>query len=198
MDYSTLLIVDCKTTAWEGKPPFGQTTELISLDVALIDTNKNQIVEQETTLIRPKKSKISAHCEKLFGISQKEIDEDGIEFSEVYRKLRIHYMSRDRLWASWNLYDKHAFGEQCKTLSLESLFIYPHLSIQHLYSMMIGHPAGTDEISIDRAMQNCELQMTDNDAANVASIYMRMAKGLRPATKTRIVVPGQFGFSRAN
>lgn len=197
VDYTSLLFVDCKTTVWE-KPadqPAGQSNELIGLDIAMVDTTKNQIVEQETILIRPKKSKIGSYCYKLFGITQSQIDEDGVAFGDIYRKMLVHYMSRDKLWGSWGIYERYALDKQCKALELETLFTKTHHNIQHLYSVMMGVSGDKEPATIDQAMKSCELPLSDNAAVNVAAIYLRMAKGLRPQTKTRIVVPGQFGHT---
>lgn len=198
MDYSTFLVVDCKTTIWEKQAdqPAGQTNEIIGVNMALVDTAKNQISEQDIVYVKPRKSKISSYCERLFGITQSQIDEKGIAFEELYRKLRVHYMSRDRLWGSWGLFDRYALDKQCKTLELENLFSYPHVDIQHLYSMMTGKSEGVTSESVLKA---CDLTISDNSAANAAQIYMRMAKGLRPSIKSKILGQStQFGRSQFN
>lgn len=195
MDYSTLLFVDCKTTIWEktsDQPP-GHTNEIIGVDIALVDTNKNQIIEQEITYIKPKKSKISHYCEKLFGIKQSQLDENGVPFADIYRRLRIHYMSRDRLWAGWGLYEKYTLDKQCKALELEGLFSQPHHNAQHLYALMTGATDSDNLPTIVQALKLCDLPSEENDAVNAANIYIKMAKGLRASNKTRILVPTSFG-----
>lgn len=189
MDYSTLLFLDCKATVWEKDPPTGQTSEIIAVDVAAVDTIKNQIVEQESFLVKPRKSKVSHFCERIFGIKQSKLDADGVSFQEVYRRIRIHYMSRDRIWASWGVYDKFAIEKQCKALELESLFANPHTDIERLFYVMTG---ASSSPSLDDALKYCEISNSGNAAADTANIYMRMAKGLRPPVKSRIVVPGNF------
>lgn len=192
MDYSTLLVLDCKYTLWE-KPsaqPAGQSTEITRIDIALVDTIRNQITEKEVIYVKPTKSKISAYCEKIFKINQSTIDTEGIPFQEAYRRIRIHYMSRDRLWASWGQSKRYIFDKQCKNLQLEELFTQPHHNIQHMFALMTG---SVDEPSLENALKYIELKLTDNHATDIANIYLRMAKGLRPTViKTRIVVPGQY------
>lgn len=190
MDYTTLLVLDCKTALWETakKRPFDQTNEIIAIDVAVVDTAKNSIIEQETVYVRPKKAKVSAYCESIFGITQNQLDISGIPFDEAYRKLRIHYMSRDRLWGSWGRLDQYTLDAQCKSIEIETLFTTSHLDLQHLSSLMIGLSGETKYLSLDEAIKYCELKRSKNDAVDAANIFMRMAKGLRPL-KTRIVVP---------
>ena len=189
MDYSTLLFLDCKATVWEKEPPNGQTSEIIGLDVAIVDTTKNQIVEQESMLVKTRKSKVSSFCERVFGIKQSKLDADGITFHEAYRRVRIHYMSRDRIWASWGVYDKYAIEKQCKSLDLESLFANPHTDVERLFYTMTGM---SNSPSLDEALKYCEISPSGNGAVDVANIFMRMAKGLRPPVKSRVVVPNQY------
>lgn len=191
MDFSTLLILDCKTTLWENtkEQPAGHTNDIICVDVAVVDTAKNEVIEHEIIYVKPKKSKVSPYCEKLFGLPQSKLDADGISFEQAYRRLRVHYMSRDRLWASWGRYEKYSLDKQCKLLGLENLFTTTHFDIQHLYSLMTGLTTESNCITIETAIKNTDLKYTDNNAYNAATLYMRMAKGLRPPVKTRIVVP---------
>ena len=191
MDFSTFLVLDVKTTLWETDKdkPAGQNNEIIGVDVAVIDSVKNEVIEHEVIFVKPKKAKISAYCQKIYNISQTKLDTDGVSFEQAYRRLRIHYMSRDRLWGSWGRYDKYSLDKQCKLLNIEPLFVSSHIDIQHLYCLMTGSNDDTGGVAIHQALKNVELKHTDNDAYNVASLYMRMAKGLRPTVKTRIVVP---------
>jgi inhibitor of KinA sporulation pathway (predicted exonuclease) len=195
MDYSTLLFVDCKATIWEKEPPSGQTSELIGIDLAVVDTVKNQVIEHESVLIKTRKSKISNYCEKVFGINQSALDTNGITFHEAYRKIRIHYMSRDRVWASWGAFDKWAIEKQCKISDLESLFQHPHSNMQHMFCIMTG--VVTDP-SLDEALKYCDLSSTENRAYDCAQLFIRMAKGLRGPVKTRIVVPSPGQFKQMN
>ncbi len=190
MDFSTLLVIDCKTTLWETakEQPAGQTNDIICLDIALIDTVQNEIIEHEIIYVKPKKSKVSRFCESLFGIPQYKLDADGIAFEEAYRKLRVHYMSRDRFWASWGHYEKYVLDKQCKALELEPLFTTHCQDIKHLYGLMTG-TRDESGIMLNDAIKQCDLKLTENSAYNAASIFTRMAKGLRPIIKTRIVVP---------
>lgn len=193
MDYTSLLIVGCKTTLWEKNAdrPAGHTDDIIALDVALVDTTKNIIAEYDSYLVRPKISKVSSYCEKIFGVKQSCLDKDGLPFEEVYRKLLIHYMSRDRLWGSWGMLEKHAIEKQCKALGFKNLLSQNHNNMYHLYSLMVGGPTDNNYISIETAVKNCGITPNVNSAVNIANIFTRMARGLRLPTKSRIIYPGQ-------
>lgn len=194
MDYTSLLIIDCRTALWEKAAdiPAGQTEEIIALDVAVIDTNKNQIVESEAFLIKPHKAKVSKYCENLFGISQMSLDKNGVPWEDVYRKLRVHYMSRDKIWGTWGSYDKYVIDQQCKHFELEHLFRLTYHDLQKLYSTMIGLDTETKYLSVSQALQYSAEPLDSNRAINVAHLWIRMAAGLRQKTKTRIVTPQMF------
>ncbi len=196
MDYTTFLVVDAKTALWERAvdcPP-GQTEEIIALDLALIDTNKLVFLDQDTILVKPAAAKISEYCYKATGIAQSDVDR-GIPFKEAYRKLRIDYMSRDRAWGSWGIYEKYAIDRQCKLMNIESPFKQPNDNIQRLYSQMIGLNTETNYISLSQAMQFSDEIPSRNRAVNVANLFMRMAKGLRPARSKRVVYSPYFNHN---
>lgn len=192
MDFTSLLIVDCKATIWE-KPadqPAGQTEEIIAIDIALIDTTRNQISERDSFIVKPKKSTISDYCYRLFGVSPTQAQQ-GVPFEDVYRKLRIHYMSPDRIWGTWSLYDKWALDHHLKHSNLEPLFKLKHHDLQKLYATMTG---STEEyLTIQEALKLSGEPYNTNRAVSVANLWCRMAKGLRPlVSKSRLFTPNMF------
>lgn len=198
MDYSTLLFIDCKITCWDDKKtqPAGQVSEIISIDVAIVNTIENKISETDIILVKPTHSKVSAACERKFGIKQYMLDNAGVSFEEAYRKLRIHYMSRDRMWAAWNRADKEILENQYKLFNnLEPLFVSKLQTIQHLYCMMSGTNIDSPNAYLSKALQTMEIPVVSNNAVNVANIFIKMAKGLRPALKPRIIVNSRLNQS---
>jgi inhibitor of KinA sporulation pathway (predicted exonuclease) len=202
IDYSTMLFLDVKTTIWEkaADMPPGCSNDVINIDIAYVDTVKNQILEQEIVYVKPPLSKVDAYCELFWnkGISQSKLDAVGIPFSEAYRRLRTHYMSRDVLWGGWGTWEKYAIDKQCKALEMEYPFTQLHTNVERLFYQMTGQV----NIRLTDALKHSNITQTDNIAADVANVWMRMASGLRSAVKTRIVVPSQsrvFGSNnRAN
>lgn len=184
-DYTSLLVIDCKTTLHEKKASNDPPNEIIRLDVALVDTDKNIITEHEIIHVKPVKNKITDYCVKCFGVTQRDVDTNGVSFSEVYRKMRIHYMLKDRQVASWTSYDTHSFNVQCKLSGLEVMLNPGNINLSRLFALMTA----TGE-SQEQALKYTETSITENSAYNVATIYCRMARGLRPLNnKQRIVQP---------
>lgn len=189
IDYSSFLILDCKTTVWEtsSDQPTGQIHEIINVDIALVDTGKQQIVDQERIIVKPHRSKISPFCEKVYGFSQEDVDSRGVSFEEAYRRIRIHYMSPDRLWGTWEPYDKYILEKQCKSSKLDFLFNHSNLNIQHLFALFTsvtredGNPP-----QLHDALRFTNIGVHKNDAVNAANLFLCMTKGLRPNSKLKI------------
>jgi inhibitor of KinA sporulation pathway (predicted exonuclease) len=180
MDHSTLLVLDTKTTCWENSAsqPAGQFTEIIKIDVAYVNTKELTIIEEEEIYVLPKKSKISSYCEKAYGVSQDVLNKKGIAFPEAYRRLLIHYMSKDRFCAGWGLYDKHILERHSKSYELETLFGHPYQNILHMFALMTGEDI--EQLSLRDALSRTGLQEHKNNAINVSNLFIKMAKGLKP------------------
>lgn len=190
MDYTTLLVYNTKSTCWADKTsqPTDQKSEIFGIEVAIVNTVENKIIEHESILIKPKTSKISAYCENIYKIPQNEINKNGIPFEQAYRRLRVHYTSRDRISAAWNARERQDLTKQCEAAGLESLFVNPFHSIQGLYSLMLGADTETNEHMLGNALKRLDIKPSVNVAYDIACIFVKMAKGLRPAVKTRIFV----------
>lgn len=176
MDYSSLLFLDCRMTLSDGQNN-KFVNEVIRLDVALVDTAKNTVAEQEIIYVKPEKTKITANCIKHFGISQAQIDTMGVPFSEAYRRLRVHHMSRDRLWSDWGSLTRMILDKQCRSLNMESLFNQQYFNLRHIFSLMVGAP---NEANLNDAVKYCSTPSFENRAVAVAHIYLQTAKGLKP------------------
>lgn len=180
LNFSTLLILDSKTTLWEkpGDQPPGQSNEIIAIDVVLLDTDKLKILEKSQIFIKPKQSKVSNYCETVFGIKQSTIDEQGIPFQEAYRKLRVDFFSKENFWAAWNSFERYILERQCKAEGLEFLCSNQFLNIQYLFRIMTGL---SEQPTLEKALAYTGLTNCENNAESIAYIFMRMCKGLRPA-----------------
>ena len=196
IDYTNLLILDCQMTLWDPEENKSNNTplEIIKVDVALVDTAKGQVSEHETIYVKPIKAVITPYCENAYGISKATIEKEGVSFQEMYRRLRIHYMSRDRMWACWGTFDPYVLEKQSKALELEHLFYHQSTDIRELFSLMTG---ATNEPTCRTALKQIDQKPVNNNAINIATVFLAMTKGLRPPPTPvrRIVVPGHFSKS---
>lgn len=175
-DFSELLVLDSKFTTWENSEskPANQVNQTIKISIAHLDTAKAQIKEQEEIFILPSKSKVSKYCEEKTGISQAYLEKHGVPFEKAWRKLRIHYMSKDRLTAAYGASHRKILERDCKIAKLENLFSHPHYDIEDLYHLMVG---SNSYIELSEAVRNCGLKWNvSNQAANVANLFLKMSK----------------------
>ena len=63
--------------------------------------------------MRPQRSRVSAFCTELTGLTQEEVDE-GVAFAEACRTLARDHETDTRPWASWGDYDRNQFTRQCQ------------------------------------------------------------------------------------
>ena len=184
MDYTQVLVADTRTTMWEqsSDKPVGERVEIICIDLALIDTEKQEIIEREKLIIKPVKSTISRYCQDWNKISQKMVDDHGISFEEAYRRLRVHFMSQDRFWATWGSSAMFNINSECRSRKLEGLNVYPCMDINHLFTLFSGKIIDGRPPHIADAFKHCAMDNVDsNNAVNIARIMLRMGWGCKPA-----------------
>ena len=107
-----LNVVDVEATCWEGAAPPGELSEIIEIGIVVVDLDARERVSRHGVLVRPQRSRVSAFCVQLTGITQDEAD-TGVPFAEACRTLVTEHAARERPWASWGDYDRKQFQRQC-------------------------------------------------------------------------------------
>jgi inhibitor of KinA sporulation pathway (predicted exonuclease) len=172
------LIIDLEATCWEGyEAPPGQTNEIIEIGICVLNVPTREIGTCESLLVRPEASVISDFCTQLTGITQAQIDADGISFAEACHILETRYNSRNRLWASWGGYDHRMFIAQCKTRHIRYPFSDKHVNLKRLFADTYGKRMG-----LKAALEKQALTMEGRhhsgvaDAFNAARVLVTMMK----------------------
>ena len=107
-----LNVIDLEATCWEGQPPPGAVSEVIEIGLAVVDLDARERVSRHRVLVRPARSRVSAFCTELTGITQAEAD-TGVSFADACERLVRDHGAAVRPWASWGDYDRHQFVRQC-------------------------------------------------------------------------------------
>ncbi len=167
-----ILVVDIEATCWAGKPPQGQSREIIEIGLCILDVASRERIAKESILIKPERSTVSKFCTKLTTLTQEQV-EQGLSFKEACTVLRKQYLSKRRTWASYGDFDRRQFERQC----LEHKNTYPfnisHINIKNLLALMYKLP---HEIGLDKAIDLLGLPFEGtphrgiDDAWNVATI----------------------------
>jgi inhibitor of KinA sporulation pathway (predicted exonuclease) len=107
-----LNVIDIEATCWDGAPPSGEVSEIIEIGLVVVDLDARERVSRHGILVRPERSRVSAFCVELTGITQAEVD-TGVSFAEACRTLASAHAAGERPWASWGDYDRKQFQRQC-------------------------------------------------------------------------------------
>lgn len=67
-----VLVIDVESTCWEPPEvqPKNEISEIIEIGIAVVNIKSLQIIENESVIIRPQKSKVSKFCTKLTTLTQ--------------------------------------------------------------------------------------------------------------------------------
>ena len=167
-----ILVIDVESTCWESDPPAGQESEIIEIGLCLLDVATCQRLENRSILVKPERSRVSAHCTALTTLTQKDVD-NGISLDEACHILRQEYHSKQRLWASYGDYDRRQFERDCKARDIPYPFGSRHLNVKSLFAVM--HALGR-EVGMSKALEKLGLQLEGthhrggDDAWNIAVI----------------------------
>lgn len=106
-------IVDVEATCWDGERPPGAVSEIIEIGLTVVDLAAGERLSRHRILVRPARSRVSAFCTELTGLTQAEVD-TGLDFAAACRLLATTYEAGARPWASWGDYDRKQFALQCR------------------------------------------------------------------------------------
>jgi inhibitor of KinA sporulation pathway (predicted exonuclease) len=90
-----LNVVDVEATCWDGRPPEGQTNEIIEIGLTVVDLEAVKRVAKHRILVRPARSAVSGFCTELTGLTQAEVD-GGVSFAEACRTLAKEHLAGKR------------------------------------------------------------------------------------------------------
>ncbi|MFE0822239.1 exonuclease domain-containing protein [Streptomyces sp. NPDC058847] len=107
-----LNVIGIEATCRQGQPPPGAVSEVVEIGLAVVDLVARERVERHRIVVRPARSRVSAFCTELTGVTQAEADA-GMSFADACDALVREHGAAVRPWASWGDYDRHQFVRQC-------------------------------------------------------------------------------------
>lgn len=134
---NALLVVDVEATCWDGEPPAGQVHEIIEIGICVVDLGRRERGERRSVLVRPRRSRVSAFCTELTGLSQAEVD-TGIDFADACALLRRELRADSRTWGSWGDYDRKQFERQCAVGRVAYPFSARHRNLKAEFAERLG------------------------------------------------------------
>jgi inhibitor of KinA sporulation pathway (predicted exonuclease) len=176
--YNRMLFVDVELTCWEGRPPEGESPELIAFGIVDLKTDGLEIRREKMFLVRPQVSVISPFCSTLTGITPKEADA-APPLLDVVRTIRKTFGQSD--WCAWGR-DDQSIRESCERAGSE----LPFLGCFHDLSAQVRSLLGlTYRLGLDEALERFDLDWEGPphdalaDARNLARLFMALARRLR-------------------
>ncbi|MEV0324676.1 exonuclease domain-containing protein [Streptomyces sp. NPDC050658] len=128
-----LNVVDIEATCWEGRPPPGQVGEIIEIGLCVVDLAAGERIARHRILVRPARSKVSAFCTELTGLTQSEAD-SGVPLAQACAVLARDHAAGSRAWASWGDYDRNQFTRQCRAGQGRYPFSGQHLNAKAVFT----------------------------------------------------------------
>jgi len=171
--FDILNVVDVESTCWEKNSPNGMVGEIIEVGITPYHIRQGTVGERDSWMIKPEKSTVSEFCTSLTGITQEDVDEDGLPFAEVCDALRKEYKTNLRPWGSWGEYDRRMLNNEARAKKCGFPFSPYHLNIKLLFSLFfgLGKQIGLMEgVHKSRLQFDGDQHKAEDDAYNTAKV----------------------------
>ncbi|GIE85793.1 3'-5' exonuclease [Actinoplanes regularis] len=178
-----LNVVDVEATCWADGPPRGESSEIIEIGICVVDTAGWRRGERRRILVRPRRSRISAFCTELTGLTQADVD-GGVDFATACTRVRDELRGPYRTWASWGDYDRRQFERQCVG-DVGYPFGSRHINVKERFATAFGLRRG---VGMSSALAKAGLPLEgrhhrgDDDAWNIAALVVELARLGHPIT----------------
>ncbi|WP_030213222.1 3'-5' exonuclease [Streptomyces bikiniensis] len=170
-------VVDVEATCWEGQRPPGQVSEIIEIGLTVVDLDARERLSRHRILVRPVRSRVSAFCTDLTGLTQAEVD-TGLDFAAACRLLATAYEAGRRPWASWGEYDRKQFTHQCRTTGTQYPFGRRHTNAKAVFTEAYGlsrRPGMAQALEVAGLPLEGRHHRGEDDAWNIAALVLRIA-----------------------
>jgi len=133
--YNEILVVDLEATCWAGKPPEGQTNEIIEIGICSILVHEGIVTTPHSFYVSPVTSTISAYCTQLTGITSEVIAANEMSLLNACHRIMEQFLSKRRPWVSWGNYDRNQMTKQCARDRVPYPFGPTHINFKDLYAL---------------------------------------------------------------
>jgi inhibitor of KinA sporulation pathway (predicted exonuclease) len=184
-----LNVIDLEATCWDGQPPPGAVSEIIEIGLAVVDLDAGERVARHRILVRPARSRVSAFCTELTGITRSETDR-GVSLAQACETLLRDHGAGVRPWASWGDYDRKQLVRQCAADGVPYPFGHPaeraHTNAKAVFAEAHGLRRRP---GMARALESAGLPLQGrhhrgvDDAWNIAALVLQLAdRGFWPGS----------------
>lgn len=140
-DLSRILIIDLEATCWQGGRPPGEEPEIIEIGNAMLYPGEKRVEPGPEVLVQPSRSRVSAFCTELTGITQEDVDQRGLPLAGAMQVLaEAHGELADLVWGSFGDYDREKLVGECVLHGLPFALSEAHINIKRLVAQAYGWP----------------------------------------------------------
>lgn len=170
-------VIDVEATCWSGPVPPGSMNEIIAIGLCVVDVVARTRVSRDEILVRPERSRVSAFCTELTGLTQEQVD-GGVGFAEACALLVSRHDAGSRRWASWGEYDRKQFERQCSSYGVAYPFAPRHVNAKATF----GAVHDRRPMGMARALEFAGLPLEGrhhnggDDAWNIAALVLTMVE----------------------
>ncbi len=171
-----ILVVDLEATCWKGKPPAGESSEIIEIGLCVLDVATGERTDPRGILVKPERSTMSDYCQSLTTITP-EMLEGGITLVDACSLLAEQYDSTHRTWASYGDFDRIKLMQQCEEWGVPYPFGRSHINVKNLFALQQGF---SQEVDLKKATAllgipfEGTLHRGVDDAWNIAEVLNRV------------------------
>lgn len=176
-----ILFVDVEMTCWDGPPPPGESPEIIEFGLAEVDVASLELSRSVSFLVRPTRSRVSAYCESLTGITERALRARARPLQEIAGTLRRNWGTASKAWMAWGA-DRRAIDADCEHAGIPSPFSASFHDIGIQFGLMLGSSGG---VGLDRAIGLLGVERSgiahsgEGDAVTAARAWTALASRLR-------------------
>lgn len=143
----------------------------------MVDLAAGERLSRHRILVRPARSRVSAFCTELTGLTQAEVD-TGLDFAAACRLLATTYEAGARPWASWGDYDRKQFALQCRATGTPYPFGHRHTNAKAVFTEAFGlrrRPGMAQALEIAGLPLEGRHHRGEDDAWNIAALVLLVA-----------------------
>lgn len=180
---NNVLVIDVESTCWEPPEvqPKNEISEIIEIGIAVVNIKDLKIVQNDSIIIRPQRSKVSNFCTKLTTLTQEYVNQ-GTTFQAALAILKRDFKSEDRTFVSWGDYDRKMFERNSRDYGVKYPFGPRHMNLKNSFTMLHGLER---EPGLDTALDYLGMKLDGthhrgvDDARNIANVFIHTLKKFR-------------------
>ncbi len=183
--YDHIIIVDLEATCWRKGETRGHFSEIIEIGLSRFCFDKLEPLDKKSILIRPSLSTVSTYCTELTGLTQRDLEDNGIPFRDACNIISKEYSPTHRLWAAWGEYDRKMFSKMCTIFECDFPFSKMYKNISHDFTLLKGGKNHGLSFALKELGMTYEghLHRAADDAWNTGRVLGEMFKRIRQSSK---------------